>query len=921
MDANKTVTAVFVETITPTYTLTIIVEGQGTTDPAAGTHTYEEGTSVTITATAATGWEFSHWTGDATGTAHSITITMDENKTITAVFAIKTYTLTIDIEGQGDVIIDPDLPEFGHGIIANLTAIPAHGWVFSHWEGDQTGTQLEIQLTIDGNKTVTAVFSLITLELNINSTEGGSVTLPGEGKFTYDHGTNVDLVATPDNGYRFVEWIGYIHAIADQYAGETTIEMFENYTIIAVFAVETDTISLDITSPEEGNIFGTDTIIVTWDGNDTASGISNYEIRLNQGDWLMKDEETDHTFNDLSEGENTVYVRAHNNVGNYITVSVNFTVDISSPIVEITSPEAGELFATNTVVINWSGSDFISGISHYHVSLNGGEWIYMGTETQHTFHDLPDGNHTVEVRAYDNAGNRVTAAASFTVDTVPPEIHHEPILRWHMGDEVVIEANVRDGHILGNVTLHYSHNGVSGNVSMVYVRDGLYRAILAATNVETTLEYRISAVDMAGHVSLSETYILELLDLGQPEIREISMGEFDVMPLNGTVIITFSKPMDVLGEPAITVEPNAIFSFKWTCERNLTISFYDLSPETEYVITVTGTSLVDTNGIFMGVDGTYRFTSQGFPEITSVQHIEEVRKGLEIVLQSDIRSQVGLREVFLWYTCASGILNHIGANNTVGTLWEVTITARNRSGVLVYGFSAIDISGLTVHSSEYQINITNPSWVSPPHDLNARAGKSFDFSLRVTNPVGVLMVVLHYTCPRGEERTIDMMRTSGEITDGIWNCRLNTDPGELTYRVEIMDIHGEGIMLPETPATITVQESSSFLDGMFLYLLILLILCAAIIGVVLWKRRQEEEEEPEVEESLAAEPTPVSAVVPEKAEDRCLICYGEMDDSSYLCPGCDNVYHEDCIRQVGDCPMCGGEVSSASEDPSQMSRQ
>ena len=41
-------------------------------------------------------------------------------------------------------------------------------------------------------------------ELNFSSTEGGSVTAPGEGTYYFDFGAEVSLVATPDSGYRFV---------------------------------------------------------------------------------------------------------------------------------------------------------------------------------------------------------------------------------------------------------------------------------------------------------------------------------------------------------------------------------------------------------------------------------------------------------------------------------------------------------------------------------------------------------------------------------------------------------------------------------------------------------------------------------------------------------------------------------------------
>jgi len=59
--------------------------------------------------------------------------------------------------------------------------------------------------------------------LIISSTEGGSVTDPGEETFTYNSGTVVDLVATPDAGYHFVEWTGDVGNIADVYAAATNI--------------------------------------------------------------------------------------------------------------------------------------------------------------------------------------------------------------------------------------------------------------------------------------------------------------------------------------------------------------------------------------------------------------------------------------------------------------------------------------------------------------------------------------------------------------------------------------------------------------------------------------------------------------------------------------------------------------------------
>ena len=72
-------------------------------------------------------------------------------------------------------------------------------------------------------------------DLTTDSTAGGSVTEPGEGTFTYEKGTVVNLEATPDAGYRFVEWTGDVGTIADVNAVATTITMNGDYSITANF--------------------------------------------------------------------------------------------------------------------------------------------------------------------------------------------------------------------------------------------------------------------------------------------------------------------------------------------------------------------------------------------------------------------------------------------------------------------------------------------------------------------------------------------------------------------------------------------------------------------------------------------------------------------------------------------------------------
>jgi parallel beta-helix repeat protein len=89
----------------PQYDLTVTTVGQGTVDPTGGT--YDEDTVVTLTATADSGWVFSGWSGDLTGSTNPETITMDSAKSVTATFSTQ---LT-----PGDYYVDASQTSEGDG--------------------------------------------------------------------------------------------------------------------------------------------------------------------------------------------------------------------------------------------------------------------------------------------------------------------------------------------------------------------------------------------------------------------------------------------------------------------------------------------------------------------------------------------------------------------------------------------------------------------------------------------------------------------------------------------------------------------------------------------------------------------------------------------------------------------------------------
>ncbi|MCJ7668971.1 MAG: hypothetical protein MUO61_00440, partial [Dehalococcoidia bacterium] len=127
---------------------------------------------------------------------------------------------------------------YDEGAVANLVATSDAGYRFVNWTGDVDDIDdvwaSNTTITMNGNYSITANFVAI-YDLTTNSTEGGSVTEPGENTVIYDAGTVVDLLATSDAGYRFVNWTGDVDDIDDVWASNTTITMNGNYSITANF--------------------------------------------------------------------------------------------------------------------------------------------------------------------------------------------------------------------------------------------------------------------------------------------------------------------------------------------------------------------------------------------------------------------------------------------------------------------------------------------------------------------------------------------------------------------------------------------------------------------------------------------------------------------------------------------------------------
>lgn len=230
-------------------TLTInATNGAVTTNPNPTNGTYPDGTSVTLSATADAGYQFTGWSGDATGNTNPLNITMDADKTIAAMFSIIKRSLTIVTPDApagsvkpGTVTINPFPTNGGYdnGTLVTLTAVPGIGYKFDGFRNNISGANLALNrgnplstiITMNEDKSITALFSKIQRTLSINATNGSVTANPNPINGTYDDGIVVTLTATPFNNFAFVNWSGDITANATS----ISVTMDANKTITANF--------------------------------------------------------------------------------------------------------------------------------------------------------------------------------------------------------------------------------------------------------------------------------------------------------------------------------------------------------------------------------------------------------------------------------------------------------------------------------------------------------------------------------------------------------------------------------------------------------------------------------------------------------------------------------------------------------------
>ncbi|MDM8559413.1 Calx-beta domain-containing protein [Candidatus Parabeggiatoa sp. HSG14] len=236
MNASKTCTASF--QLLP-FKLIVKKDGSGTGRIASNVvgincgeiceANYEKGKEVILTAESGENSQFSGWGGDCivlSSTLNSAKVTLDDEKACTATFELLPHNLKVTKIGNGIIISQPSgidcgtscVSSYGHGTEITLTATPDKDYEFIGWTGScgeapNKPTDKSATVTIDNDRSCTAQFKRLPVELTITKNGNGKITSEGIDCGTkctesYEYGEDVVLTATPDADHEFSGWQG-----------------------------------------------------------------------------------------------------------------------------------------------------------------------------------------------------------------------------------------------------------------------------------------------------------------------------------------------------------------------------------------------------------------------------------------------------------------------------------------------------------------------------------------------------------------------------------------------------------------------------------------------------------------------------------------------------------------------------------------
>lgn len=197
------------------------------------------------------------------------------------------------------------------------------------------------------------------------------------------------------------------------------------------------------------------------------------------------------------------------------SLMVRAEVDQNPPLLEITSPKQGEVIGDDVIITEWVGEDNESGIDHFEVKMDLGDWIDVGNVSNYSYFDLVEGTHIFKVKATDLTGKERIEQVTFLIDRGRPTVTinspsdgsiintNYTTIRWSATDDLSMVSRYKYSLDGGNMT----DVGTMSTINVINLSEGSH-------------DIEVKAYDQAGNEN--STITMFTVDTISPEISIIS---------------------------------------------------------------------------------------------------------------------------------------------------------------------------------------------------------------------------------------------------------------------------------------------------------------------------------------------------------------------------------------------------------------
>ncbi|MBR3945571.1 MAG: leucine-rich repeat protein, partial [Bacteroidales bacterium] len=279
----------------------------------SGGGNYNYQSLVALTATPAYGYHFEQWNDGLSNNPRTINVIQDTM--FMAQFAANTYSITVQAN-------DPRMGSaygtgnFSYNTTTTLSATATYGYHFVQWSDGNTENPRTVPVT--QNAIYTAIFEINTYAVSVGSSNPAIGSAAGGG--TYSYNTIVNISATPNYGYHFVQWSD------GNTENPRTITVIQNATYTAQFSINSYAVSVSPNNSSRGTVSGSGSYtyntvatisasafygyhFVQWSDGNTENPRSlvvmqdeNYTAQFDANNYLLTANSTDVTLGNVTGG-------------------------------------------------------------------------------------------------------------------------------------------------------------------------------------------------------------------------------------------------------------------------------------------------------------------------------------------------------------------------------------------------------------------------------------------------------------------------------------------------------------------------------------------------------------------------------------------------------------------------------------------